>query len=312
MSSHQNPKAKTPAELAEEKRLADEAEAKRQVELGKSDNPLDFLSGLFEFIGKFFQAIFGSLKDGDSEYSEIDKDNAQQSNTRVANAKRLLDPAALKKFQALEHKYEGQKLADISPFKSVAEVSSNLGHRNVKIGSHDHQGIDLIPAAGSSGAPVIVNTMPGVVVRSETQRDKYGNMAGFGNWVEVACIDGTRRRYGHLKHQGVEVGTVLEQGDQIGIMGNTGTGSGAHLHYEWRDPDGKTLQPHINDKTFGRDDRSYIGMKLAPAKGLTGDAQYATLTNREGMAKLPVADAAHTPLPAPRNYNLTPQGNHRG
>ena len=41
------------------------------------------------------------------------------------------------------------------------------------------------------------------------QLDKNGKPAGFGNWVEVACIDGTRRRYAHLKERDVKVGDVV-------------------------------------------------------------------------------------------------------
>jgi murein DD-endopeptidase MepM/ murein hydrolase activator NlpD len=40
--------------------------------------------------------------------------------------------------------------------------------------------------------------------------------------------------YAHLKEQGLAAGTVVQAGDKIGLVGNTGNSTGAHLHFEIR------------------------------------------------------------------------------
>ena len=55
--------------------LPEEVRVKQEAAQKQSDGPL---SSLFQWISDFFKAIFGAFKDKDSEYSEIDKNDAQQ------------------------------------------------------------------------------------------------------------------------------------------------------------------------------------------------------------------------------------------
>lgn len=229
---------------------------------------LDGITGFFQFIGKLFEALFGALNDSASEYSEINQEQAGPQNGRTASKMKLLTPDMLSKLSALQGEYRATTLNNISPFEDDAVITSHLGIREVSVGSKNHKGIDMIPAG--NGSRQLRNTMPGVVVRSETQYNKKGEIAGFGHWVEVACIDGTRRRYAHLAAPGVAVGTLLHQGDYIGTMGSSGIG-GAHLHYEWRDASGNVLEPEINGITYRRmnsahDVASYKGARVKPGE----------------------------------------------
>ena len=46
---------------------------------------------------------------------------------------------------------------------------------------------------------------------------------------------GVLTRYSHLSTTLVDVGTVVDQGDPVGLAGSTGLSTGAHLHFElWR------------------------------------------------------------------------------
>ena len=298
--------ATTPAAPAVTPTTSETPEQKVQRESDERSAVLQANSGdlMSQFLMLLLKAIFGSLNDTTSEYSEIDPQNAAPADPQRESKARLaiLNPEVQSKLRDLANKYTTLP-ANISPFTVNATITSGLGKRSIALAgaSHDHQGIDIVPEDKSTLADITVhNTMPGVVVRSETQRDKNGNMAGFGNWVEVACIDGTRRRYGHLREQGVPVGTVLDQGDTVGIMGNTGTSEGAHLHYEWRDADGTTLEPTINDKTYARNDRSYIRSTVLASNVTPGAPAPTQLASTTPPPKAPAPAAPkHPAAPAP-------------
>jgi murein DD-endopeptidase MepM/ murein hydrolase activator NlpD len=84
-----------------------------------------------------------------------------------------------------------------------------------------HGGLDLV---GPLRAPIMA-TAPGTVVFA-------GRNADYGNMVEIEHGYGIRTRYGHLSKISVKVGDALRTRSVIGLMGNTGRSTGAHLHYE--------------------------------------------------------------------------------
>ncbi|WP_181064393.1 M23 family metallopeptidase [Pseudoclavibacter sp. AY1F1] len=95
--------------------------------------------------------------------------------------------------------------------------------------SSDHQGIDLAPGAGTP----IVAAADGVV----TAMQPVDN-GGLGVHVIVEHPGlGVRTVYGHAltRSIAVEVGQQVQAGTQIASVGNTGTSTGAHLHFEVRD-----------------------------------------------------------------------------
>ena len=59
---------------------------------------------------------------------------------------------------------------------------------------------------------------------------------GYGRYVEILHADGYLTRYAHLSSFLVKPGDRVEQGNVIGISGDTGRSTGPHLHFEvWRD-----------------------------------------------------------------------------
>jgi len=57
---------------------------------------------------------------------------------------------------------------------------------------------------------------------------------GYGNVVVVRHHNGLETLYGHLFRVKVEVNQAIKAGDMVGLGGNTGRSTGAHLHFEFR------------------------------------------------------------------------------
>ncbi len=113
------------------------------------------------------------------------------------------------------------------PVPSSTTMSSAFGFRSCDGCSSDHKGIDLNPG---NGYPV-ESIADGVVVLAEESN------AGLGVQVVIEhVIDGqvVRTVYGHLQFGslGVATGDTVTIGQQIGLVGNTGASTGAHLHFE--------------------------------------------------------------------------------
>jgi murein DD-endopeptidase MepM/ murein hydrolase activator NlpD len=96
-----------------------------------------------------------------------------------------------------------------------------------------HPAIDL---AGPLGTPVYATT--------RRQRVTFaGWRGGYGHLVVTRDTQGREHYYGHLHRILARVGTVLEQGETLGLLGTTGRSTGPHVHYEVRTPSGRHLDP---------------------------------------------------------------------
>lgn len=113
------------------------------------------------------------------------------------------------------------------PVPASTTMTSGYGYRSCSGCSEDHKGIDLTPG---SGYP-IQSVADGVVVLAEE------DSGGLGVHVVVEhVIDGERVQtvYGHMLNGSMTVsaGQTVSRGEQIGQVGNTGSSTGAHLHFE--------------------------------------------------------------------------------
>jgi len=103
-----------------------------------------------------------------------------------------------------------------------------------------HQGLD-ISGAGNFGSPiyaaadgVVSYTYNGCPSRGNGYGDPCGG--GMGNLINITHENGYVTRYGHL-HQTIVVksGQTVKKGQVIGYMGNSGSSTGVHLHFEVRE-----------------------------------------------------------------------------
>lgn len=110
------------------------------------------------------------------------------------------------------------------PAPGNTRISSPFGPRKAPTAgaSTNHKGIDI---PGPSNSQIIASKGGKVSVT------KSGS-ASAGNYVAIEHDGGYTTRYLHLNSYSVTVGQTVNQGDEIGKMGNTGVGTGVHLHFE--------------------------------------------------------------------------------
>ena len=104
-----------------------------------------------------------------------------------------------------------------------------------------HHGMDF---TGPEGADIFA-TGDGVVIEAGY------SIYGYGNRIIIDHGYGFKTIYAHLNKILVDEGQKVKRGDVIGLLGNTGRSTGAHLHYEVR-LHNKTENPinyYFNDMT---------------------------------------------------------------
>ena len=127
--------------------------------------------------------------------------------------------------------------------KDMTRVASGYGWRIHPIYKTEklHTGMDFTAAIGTE----IYATGNGVVVKVE----KDGR--GYGNNIIVNHGYGYETLYGHMSKFSVRPGQKVNRGDLVGFVGNSGTSTGPHLHYEVR-KNGNPINPvnfYFNDLT---------------------------------------------------------------
>lgn len=102
-------------------------------------------------------------------------------------------------------------------------LSSSFGKRRDPFNGRwaMHYGMDMTAPYKSK----VLATAPGVVTFAGW-RGKYGKL------VEIDHGYGVISRYGHLQKISVKKGQTVKFRDTVGLLGNTGRSTGAHLHYE--------------------------------------------------------------------------------
>jgi murein DD-endopeptidase MepM/ murein hydrolase activator NlpD len=127
--------------------------------------------------------------------------------------------------------------------KELKHVASGYGWRIHPVYKTEkmHTGMDFTAPTGTE----IHATGNGVVQKVE----RFGK--GYGNNVIISHGYGYETVYAHMSKFAVRPGQKISRGDLIGYVGNTGTSTGPHLHYEVR-KNGNPVNPanfYYNDLT---------------------------------------------------------------
>lgn len=154
-------------------------------------------------------------------------------------------------------------------------------------GDRTHQGLDIM---APKGAPIVSPT-EAVVIRT-------GEGESSGKTVTTANPGGETFVYMHLSDILVTAGTVLHEGDLIGLVGNTGNASGglAHLHFEVRGEGRVAMDPYPRiSREFSLEEKVDF---LAKAMGHVDDTdEFATFVATTYQAELRKAKTAGYDLP---------------
>lgn len=118
------------------------------------------------------------------------------------------------------------------PVVDLYTVTSPFGNRSLGY----HRGID-ISGANASGKLVVAGA-------AGTVTEAGWSTGGYGNYVKISHGNGVETLYAHMLDNSllVNVGDVVQKGQTIGRVGNTGYSFGAHLHFEVR-VNGNRLDP---------------------------------------------------------------------
>lgn len=135
----------------------------------------------------------------------------------------------------------GSLMAIGDPAKT--SISSKYGFRTHPVTgkpNSKHNGIDI---PGDQGITNVIASKDGVVIKS-TKSDGIscadgGDKScggGFGNYVIIQHVDNNYTVYAHMSKDSitVEIGDSVKRGQVIGKVGNSGSSTGAHLHFEVR------------------------------------------------------------------------------
>lgn len=127
---------------------------------------------------------------------------------------------------AKEKEEELKAVPSIRPLKQSSDIKLLSGYGMRKHPIHKikkmHYGIDF---TAKTGTP-IHSTGDGVITK--TRKSK----SGYGNHVVIDHGFGYKTLYAHMEDVSVKKGQVITKGEIIGTVGNTGTSTAPHLHYE--------------------------------------------------------------------------------
>lgn len=197
--------------------------------------------------------IFGNyVGPGSYEYGKKSQGQAASSNLELPSAAPTpakVAPAQSRSAVTTSVRDEIDVARNKSP---LAGLTPGQGFGAYRSATRSHEGID-IGTYGKRGFYVALKKSGKVVFA--------GISGGYGNCVDIVGPDGTCYRFAHLAKMMVRNGESYN-GQTIGEIGNTGSGSGIHLHFEVR-PGGP----------FARaiDPRPYLGL-LSIGRQLTGVA----------------------------------------
>ena len=130
-------------------------------------------------------------------------------------------------------------------YSPLARITDGFGYRIYPFtGTLEfHKGIDIAAEWNTK----ILATADGVVKTHYLPPGEYNGVEFigdrvYGGYIVIEHANGYETGYAHMSRTYVKEEMVVERGDVIGIIGNTGKSRGIHLHYEVK-KDGELINP---------------------------------------------------------------------
>ena len=174
----------------------------------------------------------------------------EEDRTGITSEKKDTSPQKVKSNAFVSQSgFESTKNADDfintnSPFAGY-RITSKTGARNTGIAgaSTNHKGIDrAVPKGTELSLPIDVSFY------------KSGTDSARGNWIEFKDSAGNILHYQHLQDFGnFKSGQSIPAGTVFARSGNSGVGSGAHLHEEYYSPNGVNITESYWNRYAGSD-----------------------------------------------------------
>lgn len=136
---------------------------------------------------------------------------------------------------------------------SSVNITSSFGS-DEEFRTSSHKGLDIASSGNGVNYDNVIASKSGVVIyptsTSQTNfadNGYYGNRdgGGYGNYIIIQHSDGNYTLYAHLAQGSINViaGDEVEQGQVIAKLGNSGSSTGPHLHFEVRNGSEEKVNP---------------------------------------------------------------------
>ena len=110
-----------------------------------------------------------------------------------------------------------------------------------------HWGIDIVRTdVTTKGSPFLAAQGGEVILALNDGNWNYG----FGNYCIIDHGDGKHTLYAHAQTLYVSKGDIVQKGEKIGLIGNTGNTTGPHLHFEVRIKDSGGNVSRVNPLNY--------------------------------------------------------------
>jgi len=181
------------------------------------------------------QGVWNGGRGGSDKYADLrnlsDSELLISTSKKLAQLRHQLAVSAQSQDAILKQAQDKEKmLAAIPSIRPIRNLKKKIQHLSgfgyrvhpVFKTRKMHTGIDF---GARKGTPIYA-TGDGKIVRVEYKR------TGYGRNVVIDHGFGYKTLYGHMSKVKCKVGQTVKRGEVIGLVGNTGTSTSPHVHYE--------------------------------------------------------------------------------
>lgn len=181
------------------------------------------------------EGVWNGGRGGNDKYADLrnltDSELLISTSQKLDKLRHQLAVSATSQDEIIKQAQDKEKMLaaipSIRPIRSLdknIQLLSGFGYRTHPVFKTRkmHTGIDF---GARQGTPIYA-TGEGKIVRVEFKS------TGYGKSVVIDHGYGYQTLYGHMSKVNVKAGQKVKRGEIIGLVGNTGTSTGPHVHYE--------------------------------------------------------------------------------